>query len=276
MKGKYAEMTKAQLYEEAKTRNVSGRGKMTKAELVSALQKIASGGGLGSSGRLVSRQRPPKAPEQPGPERPEPGDSSLLTSAPPHPTAPQYLTPPPLEVYRGEEGPALPDRLPGTVLEAMPRDPNWVFLYWVVGSEKRHEIQSRHGEWIFERSLSVLRIHDLDEGGCRDVPVLLESRNWYLPVLPDREYRFELWLIEPSGQFVVLASSRGVRTPAAEPTFRGEEEWLAVEEYFRELVDVCGESAGGSRPGSSGRRRVQRGESGWKESTTMTSWGVRQ
>jgi hypothetical protein len=181
-------------------------------------------------------------------------------------------------VYQGEEGPPLSDHVPVTVLEAIPRDPHWVFLYWEVRPEDKEEAKSRYGEWVFERSLSVLRVHDLETELSRDIPVLLDARNWYLPVMPDRMYQFELGLIIAGGQFVALTSSRKVRTPAAEPSFHEEEAWLAIEEYFRELVELYGDFAPGSFLSSPAGRRLGKREGariGWSGVTPIRPWGER-
>ena len=249
---------------------------MTKAELLSALKKIGNSQPPTSTRFLASGKREPERSEERAPEQAKVGESSPLASPPPHPSAPQYLTPKPVEVYQGEEGPVLPDHLPVTVLEAMPRDPHWVFLYWDVSSERKAAIQSQYGEWIFERSLSMLRVHDIEEGTWREVPVLLDARNWYLPVVPDRPYEFELGLIIPSGEFVPLASSKRVRTPAAEPTFHEEEKWVKMEEYYQELFDVYGEFAPGScvsSPGEEGLRKREGARIGWSAITSITSRG---
>ncbi len=256
-------MTKAELYKLAQEHDLRGRSRMTKAELISALAEI-------EGKRRPPPTQPAPPPSQPVPtvegERPRVGESAPLTSPPPRPSAPQYLTPTPAEVYQGEQGPPLPESIPVTVLEAMPRDPHWIFLYWDVRPEDKHAILTQYGEWIFERSLSVLRVHDVEAESWRDVPVLLDARNWYLPVLPDRVYRFQLGLIVPDGEFVAVASSRQVRTPPAQPSFQDEEEWLSMEEYFRELVELYGEFAPGSLPGSpAGRRLAEREQArfGW-------------
>lgn len=272
MERKLTQMTKAQLYELAKQRNVRGRSKMTKAELLGALGRIYR------SDRRTSSRLQRSGRRKPGPVHDQAGvgESSPLKTPPPHPSAPQYLTPAPVEAYQGEEGPPLPEHVPVTVLEAMPRDPHWVFLYWEVCSEERDRIQSQYGEWIFERSLPVLRIHDVGARVWRDIPVLLDARNWYLPVMPDRLYQFELALAVPGGEYVVLAASNKVRTPAAEPVLEEGEEWLAVEEYFRELVEVYGDFAPGTfltSPGKGSGEGHEGARTGRRAGASSSSWG---
>jgi len=256
MKKKIETMTKAELYEEAQRLNLAGRSKMTKEALIKALSDL-SRKERPTSTRVVRKVAKPALP----PVEPEikPAETSSTVLPPPHPTAPQYLTPAPVEVYRGEEGPSLPDRLPMTVLQAMPRDPHWIFLYWDIADEDRQKIRTEHGQWVFERSLSVLRIREQESGEQRDIPILLDAKNWYLPVHPDRAYQFELGLMTPDGRYISVAASEPVRTPTSEPSFLEEEEWLAVEERYRELVDIYGEFVPGSFPGSPrGERHLKR------------------
>lgn len=264
MKKKIDTMTKAELYEEAQRRNIAGRSKMTKAALIKALSDL-SREEHPTSTRMVHKSDKPVSPTA-EPEVKPAEVSSTAVLPPPHPKAPQYLTPPPTEVYRGEEGPPLPDRLPVTVLQAMPRDPHWIFLYWDIADEDRKKIRTEHGQWVFERSLSVLRIREQENGEHCDIPILLDAKNWYLPVHPDRVYQFELGLMTPDGRYISVAASEPVRTPAAEPSFLEEEEWLAMEERYRELLDIYGEFVPGSLPGS------PRGEQHFKREAARMIW----
>ena len=255
MKRKLETMTKAELYKQAQRHEIQGRGKMSKDELLKALSTLKEKARPTSSSSSARQKKAQKRPVKSVPGEVRSDASSTITSPPPHPTAPQYLTPAPVEVYQGEEGPALPEHLPTTVLEAMPRDPHWIYLYWEVCSEDKDKIRSQYGEWVFERSVPILRIHDIETDSWRDMPVLLDARSWYLPVAPDKPYQFELGIVIPEGGFVALASSREIRTPAAEPSFQDEEQWLAVEELYRDLIDVYGEFTPGTFPGSPGSQR---------------------
>ncbi|MFH1740025.1 MAG: DUF4912 domain-containing protein, partial [bacterium] len=271
MKTKLEKMTKAELYKHAQQHAIQGRSKMSKTELLEALAAMTEKGQPNSRSNAVQREKEQKRVKKSAPAEVRSDASSAMISPPPHPTAPQYLTPAPVEVYQGEEGPALPEQLPTTVLEAMPRDPHWMYLYWDICQEDKDRIRSQYGEWIFERSVPILRIHDVETETWRDMPVLLDARNWYLPVIPDRPYQFELGVVISEHGFVVLASSREIRTPAAEPSFQSEEQWLAVEELYRDLIDVYGEFTPGVTPGSPGSQRRKRREAARRGLASITS-----
>jgi len=82
---------------------------------------------------------------------------------------------------------ALPDGYGVTMAALLPRDPNWMFIYWEITDNSKARIAREHGHDIFEKSKQVLRVHDLAtaEGGENkhfDVPVMLEAKSWYVHV----------------------------------------------------------------------------------------------
>ncbi len=256
MKPKFKDMTKGELYSHAQKYGIPGRSKMTKAALLEALADVVEGDASPATG---GSSLDLQAVQAEAAMRVRADESTTITSPRPAPSAPQYMTPVPAADYVGEEGPPLPGRLPATTLEAMPRDPHWIFLYWEISEEDEERIRSEHGDWVFHHGLSILRVYELNTDTKRDIPILLDSRNWYLPTKPDHEYRFELGLVMANGQFIPIAASGSVHMPAVQPSFEDQEEWLAIEERYRKLADIYGEFAPGTIGGSvSGHRAVRR------------------
>ncbi len=271
MKPELERMTKAELYSQAQKHAIPGRSKMGKAALIKALTALTQETEPGRT------DNPSSVPEVYIPEIPKAvGASEAISISSPRPTpgAPQYMTPPPAGDYVGEEGPPLPSRLPATALKAMARDPYWVFVYWEISPEREAEIRSKYGDWVFHQSLSVLRIHEMDGGTHRDLPVLLDSRNWYLPVKPDQHYTFELGLVLADGQFASIVSSDEICVPAAQPSFQDEEEWLTIVERYRKLADVYGDLSPETVGSSENLHRVITRQSqrfGWSGALTISS-----
>lgn len=177
-----------------------------------------------SSAQLSSRETPPKPEPKPEPE----------------------------SVWHGEEGPELPREYGRTLLQAMPRDPNWVYLYWEISEDTRRRLMETGGEWIFEVSTPTLRIHNGD-GFLQEIPILLDAMSWYVSLPSSRDYEFELGL-KQGDAFHLIARSNRISLSAAEPSGVLDEEWAMVEERFQEMLHTAG--AGGF-PSLQGSAEVQ-------------------
>lgn len=60
---------------------------------------------------------------------------------------------------------ALPEGYGETMAAMLPRDPNWMFVYWEITGNSKARIANEHGPDIYQKSRQVLRIHDMANGG---------------------------------------------------------------------------------------------------------------
>ncbi|MBS3900322.1 MAG: DUF4912 domain-containing protein [Dethiobacter sp.] len=108
-------------------------------------------------------------------------------------------------------------KLPGAYgldrLVLLPKDPHWLFAYWEVTAELENKFRMKYGaNW--DSAQLVLRIHDLETGGYKEVALDCRSVNNYLQVdEPDRAYFVEMGRILPNGSFISMLTSNIVRTP---------------------------------------------------------------
>ncbi len=112
----------------------------------------------------------------------------------------------------------LPETSGETVLVALARDPYWLYAYWDVTPEEFSAAQQRAGS-----SARVLRVYKLTQSEMSpstiqswwDVALTAEARDWYLEVnAPATWWCLELGFVAPSQEFVRLARSNVVETPA--------------------------------------------------------------
>ncbi len=228
-------LTVTQLRELATAHRIAGASKAKKADLVESLTKA-----LSTTSPTGALQPPAGA----APVLQSLGQGSS-TTAPAAPAAP---------VERGPEpGLPIPDTYGRDRLVLMAQDPWHVFAYWEVTPATLERVRSAAGGagWI------VLAVETPHGREIREVDLV--GGNYYLTVAPEAEYVAELALRDHNGQLHTLAVSNRIRTPAAAPSSRTDEAWMAIDETFHELLDRAGlPGAGGSSAGLSSAELARR------------------
>jgi hypothetical protein len=194
-------------------KGVPRAAKLRKEELVQALTPHARGPHPGSP---AGRQHVP-VPEKSAP--------SSGASMPPQQPAP----------HQGpDQGLSIPDRYGRDRLVLMVQDPQHVFAYWEVTPERYEQVQRAAGEG----SAAVLLL--VTPSGHEQREVDLRGGNYYLSVAPNATYHAQLALRDRHGRLHALATSNQVTTPAASVSPRTDEQWMAVDETFHELLAMAG------------------------------------
>ncbi len=163
---------------------------------------------------------------------------------------------------------------------ALPRDPNWIFVYWEIAPVSRTRLVRAHGFDIFESSRQVLRVHDMTAragGGPEymDTPVMLDEGSWYARVHePGRSYCCELGLLLPDGKFVGIVKSNTVVLPSGRVSGVMDEKWMAVNEDFEKLLQLSGVEYIGKGSGEVAKSLAQRWEMLRAVFSRGASWGV--
>jgi hypothetical protein len=116
------------------------------------------------------------------------------------------------------------------------RDPEWVFVYWEIGSAARESfglVRPDHGKRLIMRWYDVTDLAEFTGSNAHrviDVEVHDHTRSWYqkLPVT-GRRWCADLGVMEENGQFRAICRSNFVRTPCGEMSPPGETEtWMIV------------------------------------------------
>ncbi|MDO8803842.1 MAG: DUF4912 domain-containing protein [Elusimicrobiota bacterium] len=175
---------------------------------------------------------------------------------------------------------ALPDGYGITMAALLPRDPNWMYIYWEITANSKARIAREHGHDIFEKASQVLRIYDMTPAGTDnskdfDIPVMLEAGSWYVHVQDGgRAYCGELGLVLPDGGFVGIVKSNTVSLPSGQVSDLADSRWLAVTEDFNKLLQLSGVEYIGKGSGEVAKSLAQRWEMLRSVFSRAASWGV--
>jgi len=249
-------LTKKALYKMASFFDIQGRSTMKKAEIIevfekkkfkpkdiqAAVEKVITQEKKKDKKNVETKHSDKKKmktkkglPEEKQFARPE----SAITSAV-IPEEPAKVVEEP-SVWLGEEGPDLPTNYNTTLLKALPRDPHWAFVYWEISEETREALLREEGEWFFDVTTPILTVFDENNNRVQEIPVLLDTKCWYVCLPPSKSYSFELGLKRPDGSYRMLIRSNAINLPPIEPGAESDaEEWAIIEERYEELLRLSG------------------------------------
>ncbi|OIO02492.1 MAG: hypothetical protein COX65_06110 [Elusimicrobia bacterium CG_4_10_14_0_2_um_filter_56_8] len=169
----------------------------------------------------------------------------------------------------------------GTTMAALlPRDPEWLLLYWEISSDTKSKIQREHGQDIFEKAVQVLRVYPITPGVEQapphfDIPAMLEAGSWYINVRDaGRRYCCEPGLVLPSGNYLGIVKSNTVSLPACGVSDRMEEKRMSVSPDFEKLLRLSGVEYIGKGSGEVTKSLDQRREMLRSVFSRASSWGV--
>jgi len=174
---------------------------------------------------------------------------------------------------------SLPDGYGTTEAILLPRDPNWMFIYWEITENSIQEASRVHGPDLFEKSRQVIRVHQAaspDGGGkYSDIPVMHNAKNWYVNVPESGSTCFcEVGLVLPDGAFVSLVKTNTVNLPAGRVSDVTDENWMAVTADFDKLLQLSGVEYIGKGSGEVAKSLAQRWEMLRAVFSRASSWGV--
>ncbi|OGR42276.1 MAG: hypothetical protein A2X35_00805 [Elusimicrobia bacterium GWA2_61_42] len=162
----------------------------------------------------------------------------------------------------------------------LPRDPNWMFLYWEITPSVKAGLAREHGADIFEKSRPVARVYDAslpegDDPKYFDTPIMLEAGNWYVHVQEGgRAYCCELGLLPPDGGFVGIVKSNACALPPGHVSGAMDEKWMSVSPDFDRLLQLSGVEYIGKGSGEVAKSLAQRWEMLRSVFSRAASWGV--
>lgn len=167
-----------------------------------------------------------------------------------------------------------------TMAALLPRDPNWMFIYWEISPGSRARIVRENGPDVFEKSRQVLRVYDTGSAGAGgpahfDVPVMLDEGSWYVHVQEaGRSYCCELGLVLPSGSFLGIVKSNTVSLPSGRVSGETDGKWMSVSGDFEKLLQLSGVEYIGKGSGEVAKSLAQRWEMLRAVFSRGASWGV--
>jgi hypothetical protein len=250
--------TKKTLMEMAAKLKIKGRSKMSKAELVKAIERA------GRSERIRTTEDSADLAPRQAKRRAEPIREGVLVRkswraqqaivqhakyetklvGAGRPAKPAE----PAEPVAAPEGEELPPGYGDSRIILLVRDPYWIHVYWEISRDALLNAKRLlKGEW--ERATSILRVYDItgvDFDGANanshvDTEIGGGADNWYVNTgVPNRTYCVEIGLLSASGRFVMLARSNKATTPRDAPSDVTDEEWMIPDWEFEKVYALSG------------------------------------
>jgi len=175
------------------------------------------------------------------------------------------------------EAKALPEGYGNTEAALLPRDPNWMFIYWEITENSRKNTCKQYGEDVFQKGRQVIRVYDVTGGEGRyfDIAVMLEAKSWYINVQEaGRAYCCEVGLVLPDGTFIGIVKTNTVTLPGGRVSDVTDEKWMAVTADFDKLLQLSGVEYIGKGSGEVAKSLAQRWEMLRAVFSRASSWGV--
>lgn len=144
----------------------------------------------------------------------------------------------------------LPQSYGKTESYLLPKDPNWMFLFWDIVKDTYEYIMGEKGRDIFDKSRSVIRVHDItgvdnfngsNSNSHFDISIVLDAGSWYINIPAGvRKYICDIGVITPEGEFVLLTRSNSTTTPPGRMSEVVDDKWMMVEGEYEKLVKMSG------------------------------------
>lgn len=116
----------------------------------------------------------------------------------------------------------IPDVYNDTYMRALPRDPEWVFVYWEISESSRNGLKGKMGEAAYHSSKKLLRLYDVTDRNYdgsnaqsyTDIEINDYANNWYIRVPEQgRTYLVECGFLTSEGKFFHAVRSNAVNVP---------------------------------------------------------------
>ena len=251
------------LLDVAKKKNIKGRSRMKKSELVKALLKFFKPQGRKKKAalsksktkivprkRVLSRKRKPSKPaeflekeqvEATKFETPEAAESVSYQEE-------QFETQPRETNVAVLEKAEIPEKYNEDRLTLLVRDPWWLYAYWEITPQTWEKVRAQIGAHISLKE--VLRVYDVTDvpefrgdnaQSFFDIELTPFANNWYVNVGADgRNYCVDIGLRTAQGEFYKILRSNVVKTPRYSMSDITDEEWMVSEEEYWKMFGLSG------------------------------------
>ncbi len=175
---------------------------------------------------------------------------------------------------------SLPESYGNTEAALLPRDPNWMFIYWEITANSKANIAREHGHDVFEKARHVIRVYDVSHSSVDgqkyfDIPAMIDARSWYINVQDGgRTYCCEVGLVLPDGRFIAIVKTNTVNLPTSRVSEVMDEKWMSVSTEFDKLLQISGVEYTGKSSGEVAKSLAQRWEMLRSVFSRASSWGL--
>lgn len=236
---KLATLTEEELYDLAREHDIVGRTEMTKEELIDALSyAILSEGQVEVEAEKFDLGSPIIGMGASDKKLP----SSLDMTEKKEQTAPIEITKQNFDPYF--DGEPLPDLYGDDKLVLMPKNPQWVYAYWEISQIKIENLKSTYGDKV-NSAKPAIRVYDVtlkefdgnNANSYFDIELPNDVREWFIGGLnANASYIADFGFKTANGEFITALRSQNISTPSDSISENVDEEWMIVEEYFRQIL----------------------------------------
>lgn len=124
-------------------------------------------------------------------------------------------------------------------IQAMVRDPRWIFTYWEITDSTFRELERRFGgDW--KNCRMILRVYDRNKDSHFDITLAEGARNWYIQVSPEGRYQIAVGVLDPEGGYFEIILSNIVDTPRVGVSDVIDDRWMIPDELFDLIFSASG------------------------------------
>jgi hypothetical protein len=136
----------------------------------------------------------------------------------------------------------IPDAYNDTYMRALPRDPEWIFVYWEISESSRNALKGKMGEAAYHSSKKLLRLSDVTDRNYNgsnaqsytDIEINDYANNWYIRVPePGKTYLVECGFLTSEGRFFLAVRSNAVNVPHFGLSAKKDGELAGTDELLR-------------------------------------------
>ena len=259
-KNELKKMTKKELLELAKSKNIPVATRMLKADMVNTISKEITSGGAKRTPKKFNAKKKTSTKGRPAAKKTVVKKSRKSSKATVHSvsTAPQtnhrtirqkavagkyHLTKTPHPDLLENEVSNLPE-YDITRIACMVRDPHWIFTYWKISSEQYNELRKTFGS-SWPDCKTILRVYDhsgdAEISNSFDIETPDGSENWYINVSEKCKYKVGIGIISPDGVYKEIAVSALIETPPDGVSSYSDEEWAVPDTTFNQILTASGD-----------------------------------
>ncbi|MBI3830076.1 MAG: DUF4912 domain-containing protein [Planctomycetes bacterium] len=156
------------------------------------------------------------------------------------PPAPPPPPPEPQASGLIDRGLPIPDHYGMDRVQALVRDPYWVFVYWELKGGVLERLRFKYSGDVMAQARWVLKVDAPLAQQTQVVDIDLRTPGWYLKVVPGNRYRVELGCFTPDGVYEAICASREVATPSVGISPVVSESWMVHREDLENLLQAGG------------------------------------
>jgi len=125
-------------------------------------------------------------------------------------------------------------------LTLLVRDPEWLYAYWEIASDRWDTIRHAYGNQITHDNICIRLVDLQDPLFHLDIPVKSLVGDWHIHVgKPNTPFYGILGLLTACG-FIPITVSNAVTTPRNDISTIGDEDWMMVSDYELLIIKKMG------------------------------------